>query len=67
MSMSLFVIRAVLERTANQIWKHKIVPLPVRPATHVRKERIRRQQVLPLPLIATSVRPEKRTQTMALL
>ena len=55
LSRGLFVIRALLVCTANQIWKHKTVPLPVRPATHVRKERIRRQQVLLTPPIATIV------------
>ena len=36
----------------------------MQPVTHVRKERIRRQQVLSTPLIATNVRPEKKIQTM---
>jgi hypothetical protein len=64
--MDLCVIRAVLERTAHQIWKHKTVPRRVPPVMHVLKEHIRQQQVLSTPLIATNVRPEKRTQTMAL-
>ena len=62
--MGLFVVRAVLECTANHIWKHKTVPRRVPPVTHVRMERIRRQQVLSTPLIATNVRPEKKIQTM---
>ena len=49
------MLRAVLERTANHIWKQKIASLPVRPVTRARKERTRRPKVLPTPPIATIV------------
>ena len=53
--MNLCVLRAVLEHTANHIWKQKTAPLKVRPVTRARKERIRRPKVLPTPPIATIV------------
>ena len=53
--MGLFVICAVLERTANHIWKQRTAPLKVQPVMRARKERTRRPEVLPTPPIATIV------------
>ena len=55
LSTNLFVIRAVLDGMEHQIWKQKIVYLKVKPATHVRKERTRRQKVLSTPPIVILV------------
>jgi hypothetical protein len=45
----------MLERMEHHSWKQKTAPLKVWPVTRARKERIRRQQVLSTPLIATIV------------
>ena len=62
--MDLCVSRAVLERTANQIWKQSIASLKVQLVMHARRARIPRPQVSPVWAIATNARLGKRTHTM---
>ena len=63
LSQDLLVICAVLDSMEHQIWKQNIVYLKVKPATHVRKERTRRQKVLSTPPIATTApRAKPRTK-----